>query len=155
MTGPAFLLGAVASAASCLLCMEIGGISLKDSLVLPEYAKREVVYRQHGDVIRKVESIISSSYDLAAADSRLNSAFWPGKVLHISLTPASGSHSAPASGYSRGMWTNMRSVIRDGSGYGTVLTAEGTTDLLIADGIRRSSGMKDIHYTIYVERSAL
>ena len=162
MTGATLLLGTIASAASCLFYMNIGGISLKDTFVLPDYAKKEVVHKKNCDVIGQMEYIIQSSKDLSEVQRRVRAAGWADKVLHISLvrrerTAAAKENNPSASsdsGYSRTPWTGMRTVIRDGSGYGTVLTSEGSRDVLIVDRFRQCAGRDLVGYTIYLEQMA-
>ncbi len=142
--------------------MEVGGISVKNTLVLPEYARKEAVYGKNRDVIREIDYIIQTSRDLGAVDRRVKAAEWGEKVLCISLTrrvrtakpAASTDPGTPAlASYSKGTWTNLRSVIRDGAGYGTVLTAEGNRDLVIVNNSRPCTGGEEIGYTMYIERN--
>jgi hypothetical protein len=165
MTSATLIVGAIASVASCVLCMEVGGIRVKDSLVLPSHARKEVVYKKHQDVIKKIEAIIRSSRDFDTAERRVKNSVWPDKVLHISLAqrdrriqPASTrAHSAPVAtstegGFSKSYWTNLRSVIRDGAGYGSVLTDEGPRDLTIVEKTHPTSGTDAVAFLIYFEQ---
>jgi hypothetical protein len=165
MTSATLIIGAIASVASCVLCMDVGGISVKDSLILPSHARKEVVYKKHQDVIKKIEAIIRSSRDFATAERRVKSSMWPEKVLHISLAQrarvvnpaARRAHVAPVAtsadeGFSRSNWANLRSVVRDGAGYGTVLTDCGPRDLTIVDKIHPTSGTDAVGFVIYFEQ---
>lgn len=151
MTAPTLLVGAF-SALSCMVYMDMGGISFKDAVTLPSFAKKELVHAKNRSLIRQMESIIESSRDLDHADQRIRDTHWPDKVLHISLASGDRLSGLSAASYSKTAWTNLRSVIRDGSGYGTVLTADGSQELLIVDSSRNCKSGANIRYTIYVER---
>jgi hypothetical protein len=139
--------------------MDLGGITVKDILFMPPHAQKDVVYRQHGNVIRQLDSIIMSSRDFETVDRRVKAATWPENVLQISLSPrgrnaAPNRSASPASttpAYARTTWTNLRAVVRDGSGYGTALTADGYRELRIVDSSRPCESGDTIGYTIYLE----
>jgi hypothetical protein len=168
MTSATLLISAIASVASCVLCMEVAGISVKDTLVLPAHARKEVVYQKHQDVIKKIESIIRSSRDFVTAERRVKTSVWPDKVLHISLAQRDrGPHPAaaharsarvatsPDAVFSKPTWTNLRSVIRDGAGYGSVLTESGPREILIVDKTHPTSGTDAVTFLIYFEQPVL
>jgi hypothetical protein len=161
MTPATLIIGAIASVTSCIMCMEVAGISVKDTLVLPAHAKKEVVYRQHRDVILKLENIIRTSRDFVTAERRIKCCSWPEKVLSIALAKRDRSpttvRSTPVatnsgSTYTKTTWTNLRSVIRDGAGYGSVWTDTGAHGLQIVDKTHPTSGTDAVAFLIYFEQ---
>lgn len=161
MTTPTLLIG-FASLASCVLCMEFGGVSIRDTLFMPAYAKKDVVYKEQSDVIREVETMIATSPSFEVAKKWIRETEWPEKVLRISLARAqSGATSAqhtsseatPETGYIKVPWSIERTVTRDGTGYGSIVTEDGQREIVIVDKSRQTMGADVVAYIIYVDHS--
>jgi len=154
------LITGMAATVSCVLCVQVGGMSVIDSFVTPEYAKKDVVYGAHKDVYNKMEAIVRLSATLQAAERRVRDTPWPDKVIHVALANESDCKEMSAlegvvggnkGGYSRSMWENLRAVIRNGAGYGTVVTEDGQVDIVAIDKVTQCLGTQKIHYTVYIE----
>ena len=161
MSGSTFLLFSAAATVSCVLYLQVGGVTMMDAISLPEHARKEVVYGENSDVLRLIETIIDRSDDLSDARSRITSARWPDKVLHVCLTSHSANYSSLSTkksgatsptGYSKTAWTSMHTVVRDGAGFGSALTDNGLCNLVVIDNFRKCRGSENIGYTIYIER---
>jgi hypothetical protein len=150
-------------AASCVTSYNNSGPSLFESwFSLPEYARREVVYPKNKDVIFKVNAIISLSDNLGTMQRRVAGANWPDKVFHVEvrqdledLSPAAVKKIAAMEDiepYSERPWTGLKTVVRNGSGYGAVLTSEGQQNVVIVDGMYLSKKKEKVRYTIYIKR---
>jgi len=154
MTFLSLIVGSAATA-SCVLYMQVGGISVIDTLITPEHARKEVVYSQHKDVYNKMEAIIGISATLEVAERRVKAATWPGKVMLVAvskerpLNDAQGAQADPC--YSKTSWTNLRTIIRNGAGYGSVVTYDGQRDIVVIDKVSQSLGRDKVHYTICIE----
>ena len=136
------LITGMAATVSCVLCVQVGGTSVIDAFVTPEYAKKDVVYEAHRDVYNKIEAIVRLSATIQVAERRVQDARWPDKVIHVALANESDCGNLSAlegvvggskEGYSRSMWENLRAVIRNGAGYGTVITENGQLDIVAAN----------------------
>jgi hypothetical protein len=158
-----------------LFAVAIGGCGLtmlRSFSNFPEYAKREVVYSAHKDVIDQVNALIVASDSLAKAQQSISAATWPAKVIYIKIKEDKSTakmkdvevKSGPVTvsrphgtteyvdAFKRYSWTSNSVFSMNGSGYGTLGTDHGAVKIVIVDNSQLNAAKEQIDYTIYIEQ---
>ena len=116
----------------------------------PEYAKREVAYANHKDVLDQINALLVKTNSLAEAQQQTAAATWPEKVVFIQLKE-DGTADKGVEAFRRYAWTSNNTVAVNGSGHGTLGTAKGEVKIVILNNRQLNAAGKSIAYDIYIE----
>jgi hypothetical protein len=123
---------------------------LKEFTNFPEYAKREVAYAKHKDVMDQLNAILVKTNSLAEAQQQTAAATWPEKVVFIHLKE-DGAKDGGVDAFKRYAWTSSSTLALNGSGHGTLGTSKGDVKIVIINNSQLNAAGKKIKYDIYLE----
>jgi hypothetical protein len=119
----------------------------------PDYAKREVAYANHKDVMDQLNAILVKTNSLAEAQQQTAAATWPDKVVFIRLKEEDAKGDG-VEAFKRYAWTSSSTIALNGSGHGTLGTSKGDVTIVIINNSQLNAAGKKIKYDIYIEHRA-